>query len=79
MARGWESRAVEQQQAEAASANSGGPRLTAEQRNKKREQEALRLSRQRIIQQLEKAHHTAHRQMLERALLDLDEKLARLG
>jgi hypothetical protein len=79
MARGWESKAVEQQQAEAASASSTGPNLSPEERSKKREQESLRLSRQRIMQQLEKAHHAAHRQMLERALRDLDEKLAHMG
>ena len=53
--------------------------LTPEQATRVRKQEGLRLSRQRLVQQLELARNPAHREMLERALADLDEQLARLG
>jgi len=80
MARGWESKGVEQQQAEAASVTSApARRLTPEQASRQREQEGLHLSRQRLVQQLERALNPAHREMLERALADLDQRLARLG
>ena len=37
------------------------------------------LSRARVLQQLETAQNSQHRQMLEAALVDLDAQLARLG
>jgi uncharacterized protein (UPF0254 family) len=80
MARGWESKAVEQQQAEAmAPADRTAARLTPEQRVKQQQREGLRLSRERILEQLQKAKNPAHHQMLERALAELDQQLARLG
>lgn len=76
MARGWESKSVEAQQAEA-SDKSAKPRppMSAEEAARFREKENLRLSRQRVLQQLEASTNPRHRQMLEDSLADLDEKL----
>ena len=79
MARGWESKAVEQQQAEAANVvTSRAHPLTPEEAAMARERAGLQLSRQRVVQQLERARNASHREMLERALADLDDRLSRL-
>lgn len=78
MARGWESKSVEAQQAEA-SEKSAKPRppMSAEEAARWREQESLRLSRQRVLQQLEASTNPRHRKLLQDALADLDEKLSK--
>ena len=80
MARGWESKSVEAQQAEA-SEKTSAPRqpLTAGEAARRREAEGLRLSRQRIVQQLAACHDLRHRKMLEDALADLERKIRDLG
>jgi hypothetical protein len=77
MARGWESKSVEQQQEEATSepARKTKP-LTAEQIGRRRQLSTLELSRKRILQQLEAATNPRHREMLEAALTDLDAQIA---
>jgi hypothetical protein len=80
MARGWESKSVEQQQAEATTPSSKPPaRLTPEQMKTQRQKQGLLLSRQRVLQQLASAQNPTHRKMLEKALADLDAQLAPLG
>ena len=80
VARGWESKSVEAQQAEA-SDKSGKPskKLSLEEAATRREQENLRLARQRILQQLGAATNERHKSSLQAALAELDEKLKRLG
>jgi hypothetical protein len=79
MARGWESKSVEAQQAEAAEpAARPRPALTRGQVAREREREGLLLCRSRVLQQLESAQNQRHRKMLEDALADLEAKLARL-
>jgi len=76
MARGWESKAVEEQQAAAASqTRSGKVPLTPQQQVKAREREGLLLSRKRVLQQLAGAQNSSRRSMLEQALAELDERL----
>ncbi|HET8826427.1 MAG TPA: hypothetical protein VFM77_14910 [Terriglobales bacterium] len=75
MARGWESKSVEQQQDEAATAKTRRAPLTPEQAAKEKRRQGLLLSRQRILQQLEAASNPRHRQMLEAALADLEAQL----
>jgi hypothetical protein len=76
MARGWESKSVEAQQAEVGEKSAKtGARLTPEQAANAREKAGLLLSRQRVVQQLEASRDPRHRQMLEQALAELDEKL----
>jgi hypothetical protein len=80
MARGWESKSVEAQQDEAAARTaSEKPRLTAEATARIREKENLRLSRQNVVQQLERSHDARHRAMLEQAMADLERKIQELG
>ena len=77
MARGWESKSVEAQQSEANEKPAESrPRLTAEAAARLRELETLRLSRQRVLQQLERAVNPRHRLLLESELAELDQKLA---
>ena len=80
MARGWESKSVEAQQADAAdSLNEPKQRLTAEQAARLRQLEGVRLSRKRILQQLETTRDPRLREMLAAALAELDKKILRLG
>jgi hypothetical protein len=75
VARGWESKSVEQQQDEAASKEERHELLTPEQIADRQRRQGLDLSRQRILQQLQVARNPRHRQMLQRALAELEEKL----
>jgi hypothetical protein len=76
MARGWESKSVEQQQEEFASNKAkGDQRLNPKQIVAERERDGVELSRQRILQQMQVACNPRHRQMLEAALAELDGKL----
>lgn len=75
MARGWESKSVEQQQEEASIPNTRNAPLTPEQVAEENRRLGLQLSRQRIIQQLGAASNPQHRQMLEAALAELDQQL----
>jgi len=78
VARGWESKSVEAQQAEAGekSANTR-PVMSAQEAAVWREKESIRLSRQRVLQQLEASTNPRHRKLLEDALADLDAKLGK--
>ena len=80
MARGWESKSVEEQQAQATSGVSGEKlRLTAPQAAAKRQRDSLLLSQKRVRQQLEVAQNPNHRKVLEDALSALEAELARMG
>jgi len=80
MARGWESKSVEEQQSQAASSPpKPGPPPTPEQLLHRHQRQGLLLSRARVLQQLGTAQNPNHRQMLEGALADLDALLAQLG
>lgn len=80
MARGWESKSVEAQQAEAGDKQRGKLRekMTPEQAAAFRERETLRLSRQQVLQQLQASSNPRHRKLLEETLVSLDEKLKSL-
>jgi hypothetical protein len=79
MARGWESKSVEEQQAAAVQQTESKQRLTPEQAARKQQAEAIQLSRRRVLQQLQSVQNPRHRQMLESALSELNLRLARLG
>jgi hypothetical protein len=80
MAKGWESKSVEEQQNEVRnSSRSSQPPKTAEQIAQNQNRSGLELSRQRVLQQLQLACNPNYRSMLERALADLDERLAKLS
>jgi hypothetical protein len=79
VARGWESKSVEAQQAEARdkSVKRRAP-MSAEEASLWRDKESLRLSRQRVLQQLETSQNPRHRKLLEESLADLEQKLNKL-
>lgn len=83
MARGWESKSVEEQQAEAgqqaASDNSRKPPLAAEEQQRERERQGLALARTRVLQQLEAAADQRYAELLRRSLAELDARIARLN
>lgn len=80
MARGWESKSVEAQQDEAAARSTPEkPRLTPEAAARLRQQESLRLSLQRVMQQLEQSPNPRHHAMLEQARADLERKIQELS
>ena len=77
MARGWESKSVEEQQAEASQQKlPSRSKITPQEAHLLKQIEGLRLSRLRVLQQLSSTPHLRHRQMLERALADLDQQIA---
>ncbi|MGB9233334.1 MAG: hypothetical protein WCC04_02910 [Terriglobales bacterium] len=77
MARGWESKSVEQQQAEMADKGKSRQRpVSAAEQKRNREREGLLLSRTRLVRQLEAASHAEHRRMLEQALGEIERQLA---
>jgi hypothetical protein len=78
MARGWESKSVEEQQSQsqAQPPEPAGPQLTEEQRRRNRELESLRLARARITQQLAAATDERYKRQLQAALQDLDRRLS---
>ena len=79
MARGWESKSVEEQQSAAITQVESKQRLTPEQAARKQQEESIHLSRRHILQQLQSVQNPRHRQMLESALSELDTRLARMG
>ena len=66
--------AQERQQA-AAEARPNRTNPTPEERARNAERESLRLSRSRVVSQLQNATNPAHRRMLESALHSIDEKM----
>jgi hypothetical protein len=79
MARGWESKAIEAQQAEVSEKTTTlRTKMTPQQAARKRHIDGLILSRQRVRQQLAEARDLRHRQMLEAALCELDQRIRNL-
>jgi hypothetical protein len=79
MARGWESKSVEQQQEEMSEQRKtirAPISPAAQQRNRKRE--GLLLSRERLTRQLQAATNPRHRHMLELGIAELDSQLSSL-
>jgi hypothetical protein len=80
VARGWESKSIEDQIAEreAQEQKSNEPKLTAEQLERRARREGLLLARSRTLTSLESARDPRYRAMLEKALAHLDKQLAAL-
>jgi hypothetical protein len=79
VARGWESKSVEAQQAEASEAfTETKPRLGAKEIAVLHKKEGILLSRKRVLQQLQASQNPLHRKMLESALADLNAQLRAL-
>lgn len=78
MARGWESKSVEDQMAEAEARKLAAttPKLSATEIERREKITALQLSRSHLLEQLSRVRSEAHKQMLERALADIEAQLA---
>lgn len=79
MARGFESKDVEFQQAEAERARTLGPGLTPEQRAVDSQRRTLTLALTRKRAELDAARTEAHRRTLTAAIEALEQELARLS
>jgi hypothetical protein len=75
MARGWESKAVESQQEEAASRESKATAFNPDDARRRAERATLMLARTKALTDLQHASAPAHRTMLEQAIADLDRQL----
>jgi len=77
MARGWESKSVEDQigAAEADRDAQIKPHLSSQERDKQNRKESLQLSRAQIIGRLKGVTNARYRAQLEKTLQDLDEQL----
>jgi hypothetical protein len=81
MARGWESKAVEESQIDAAEERQKRSHAVAQhaaETSLQRERESLELSRTRVLQDITTATNPKYRALLEQSLRFLDEKLAAL-
>ncbi len=77
MARGWESKSVESQIESSQNNHSGTGHNGVEDADRIRRQQALLLSRSRVLQQLQVSQNPHHREMLTQALGDLEAQLAK--
>jgi hypothetical protein len=80
MARGWESKAVEEQKdtAETKKERPWIKALTPEESERQRQREGLELSRTRVLHDLENATNPRYRASLEAGLKFLEQKIAAL-
>jgi hypothetical protein len=83
MARGWESKAVEDQMNEAEERprrkQDAEDDISPEERARRERLGSLQLSRARTLSQLEQATRPAHREMLQRTLRALEAEIDSLG
>ena len=75
MARGWESKSVESQQADREAASGPVQARDDEQASRLAHQQTLQLARQRALAELQAACRPAHRAMLESTIAELDRQL----
>ena len=80
MARGWESKSVEEQVQEhqARGEENKKSQLTPEQLESRRKREILLLSRSRVQKDLQASQNPRHRDQLNSALADLESQIAEL-
>jgi hypothetical protein len=82
MAKGWESKSVEEQQSLASETlitEEERVRLSNAHQQKFRKQQALQMSRVRVEQQMEKCNNDKYRSMLQQELDHLDAEMKKLG
>jgi hypothetical protein len=77
MARGWESKSVEEQQMQADAPNQVSAAAHARDAERRRKLRALELQRERVLS--ERTSNPIRRTALTNALADIEEKLAELG
>jgi hypothetical protein len=81
MARGWESKAVADQieEGESRQHDTRKPAATPEQRMLIEQLDSLKMSKSRLLQQLEHARHPAHRNVLLNGLKAVDKQIEDLS
>lgn len=81
MARGWESKGVEDQIEEGNRRAEESPRVEAslETRLRGKKFESLKLSRSRMLEQLERARHPAHREVLMKGLRAIEKEMEEIS
>ncbi len=82
MAKGWESKSVEEQQSLASQTpltDEDRQRLSKERAEKLRSLQALNLSRARVVQQMERCNNELYRAMLQQELQHLDAEIQKLS
>ena len=77
MARGWESKAVADQieEGESRQQQPSNTEVTKEERVLQERLDSLKLSRSRLLQQLERARHPAHRNVLLNGLKAVEKEI----
>jgi hypothetical protein len=80
MARGWESKSVEDQIEEARRSQdaSEGRLKSPEEKARERKVESLKLERSRLTEQLKRARSEAHRRMIRQSLQAIEEEITAL-
>jgi hypothetical protein len=77
MARGWESKSVEQQQADALDdRDARRPRLSETEQRRNRQRENLLLARKRLADELQSATRPERLRMLHESLAEIDKQLS---
>lgn len=81
MARGWESKAVEDQMEEARrlQGERAAPVQSPEMIERERQIESLRLARSRLAEQLNRARSETYREMIQQSLRAIEEEIAALS
>lgn len=81
MARGWESKGVEDQIEEGNRRAEESPRVedSLETRLRGKKFESLKLSRSRMLEQLERARHPAHREVLMKGLRAIEKEMEEIS
>lgn len=75
MARGWESKAVADQIEDAELRETKSEPASAEERERKQRLDSLLLSKSRLLDQLERAKHPAHRGVLLNGLKAIEKEI----
>lgn len=77
MARGWESKAVADQieEGERPKDQARAAAVSVEERARKERLDSLRLSKSRLLQQLERATHPSHRNVLLNGLKSIEQQI----
>lgn len=78
MARGWDSKSVESQQETARQESAQAATSRKGQEKHSRERELLQLARASILQKIEGSENPRYREQLNRALADLERRIAAL-
>jgi hypothetical protein len=78
MARGWESKSVENQQESAHEESVQAAKSRKGEEKHSRERDLLQLARTSVVQKLEATENERYREQLSRALADLDKQLKSL-